>query len=687
MIKDGFNLKRTRTAAKRPPAFRLSEEVVFSASGKHTDPYRCVLTGRRIRDRFVVSLVMTHEPSQSIVHSDSWLFESMETCWDKFHTIKGIVLDIRDFLEAEGIRNVVAQYMVRHALTSVSADVENMYETAIPYIRPVIDTATKGNILKNMPLIPFREQSGPDRLHEVFKSTGTAPNPVPDDGIRPPFYYKHVRNDRGMKDVVSRPLSGFQAAAQDAGVPISRTASGSKPVKTAVRYDVVSEFLAKVRDGAKRAVQKGRKDAIEHYISATGSMEDEADRFYDAVKSLSEKQKVVLEMPTEELVKLLAEGIYVPMDEDDGAYNARREREMMSALSLGVRPIRASLRSKPSASPGVLSVVLADPGDAVFFNGHLDRVRNPSRADYVEEADTCLYPTEYAADCRAASIIPAMSVSELAAGPFRAIEEIAKSNKEFGRVEALILDSVTPDRISEIVAANPEEATKLRKLMDKLGKILPISSVSDITVVDPFTDRSEPEGPAEVGPVEQLHFKISDRVAMKPRLNNPSIKGTVSDVSNAQVTVQWDNGGRHVYDAAEALMRLMTLPGDAPPVEGMVVYQLPGMDEKSVNVLNSLGIDPVTVHSLASHAMPASDSVGGWEDVLTNSFARLGIPISKTSGFVYQEGPEAFSKGEWFEGRLPERGRLVIDMGPSKLVIRAGDVDDYLVPSRRLIFE
>lgn len=686
MDKSGFNLKRMKTASREKSAkFRLQDEIVFSSSGKHTDAYRAVITAKRIRDRYMVSLAMTHEPSQSIVHSDSWIFKKMETCWEKYHTIHGIIEDVRDFVEVEGVKTVVAQYMVRHNLANISSEVEDMNETAVPYWRPSIDNSSKGNLAKNFPLIPFLEKTGPDKLREVYESTGTAPNPVPDGGIKGPYIYKHRRHEMGLKDVVPAPMSGFQAAALNSGVPISRTAGSVGPVKTATHDDPIGAFLKKVRDNSDRSVARGREDAVEYYMKCTGAVEDEAMKFYESVKSLCANDKVILELPSEELIRFLADGAYVPEGFDGRTYNASKAREISRALSLGIMPIRASLKSKLGGKKDTFSLVLTPIRDVAFFNGTLDRLRNPARADYAEDPDEYLYGPDDADDCRAASIIRAIPATELAGGPYRLANELVEGNKEYGVAEVLILTRITPSLVEEIVANSEDEAAKARRILDKMGKVVPVTSRDEIETVDPW-ESEEPEHEAETSS-RQAHFQTSDRVAMKPRLNNPSLKGNVVDVSDATVAVQWDNGERHVYDMAEALMRLLPQPGEAPPVKGMVTYNLPGMDDETVLALNALGIDPVTVHALASHAKPASGKARGWQDTLKSSFRDIGLPLKEVSGYVYAGGRRPFVSKEWFEASLPEGGRLVLELGSSRMAIRAGEADDYIVPSKPLVFE
>jgi hypothetical protein len=254
------------------------------------------------------------------------------------------------------------------------------------------------------------------------------------------------------------------------------------------------------------------------------------------------------------------------------------------------------------------------------------------------------------------------------------LEKISKN--EPGSCDAVIFTPFGPDAVSEVIASDEESAAKARKILERIGKILPVS-VGEETLEKPkFQDEPELPKPS----AEQQHFSVSDRVTPKPRLNNPSF-GTITDVSEGVITVQWDHGNREIYDIAEALMKLMTIETPCSSLESTVIYKLPGMEESAAKVLSSAGIDPVTIYSLASFAKPPHAKASGWEKTLSKSLSSIGLNAKIIVGYLRnKEGKIAFSPGHWVEAKLPGSNRLVIEMTQSGPVIHAGRAKDYVVP-------
>lgn len=648
-----------KTESKEVPKatpFRLEEEVQFSSSDRYNDAYRCMITARKTRDRFTLSLVLNHEPSQNIVFTNYWIYTTRKTCESKFGDVVKVVTDTRDFIEAEGLKTVVAQYMLRHSLSAISSDIENIYQTAIPYIRQVVDKDTRGNIIKNIPTIPFRTQVGPDTLGQVYHSTGMAPNPVPEDDVQSPSIYQHVRKEKGIKDVIPSPVSDFQLAA---GIRRSASASG-KATKT-------GSLPASLTEGA---VAKGKEAATSHYRKHTGASEEDASKFYEAVREICRQARIMVDLPSDALVSFLVGGPCLPQQE---GYNLK-QRRLQKVLGTEDRFSQGSLRIRPRTAGGNYALVMDPSDDVALFGGDLDKTWNSLRDDYQPEVSGTIYDGSSMADCKASSVICAMSSTDLAAGPNSLLERI--SDSDLGSCDVVILRPFGPDSVSEIVAPNEGDAVKVRKILEKIGKILPVSVAEKAS--EELGSAPEPELPRPSA--SQEHFSVSDRVAHKPRLNNPSF-GTITDVSEGVVTVHWDEGKHEVYDVAEALMRLMTVSCPPPSIGGTVVYRLPGLEESAAKVLSSAGIDPVTIYSLASFAKPAFPLAGGWEGVLLRSLSSLGLNAKKVSGYVRKgEGKPAFSVCHWVEAKLPKGNRLVIEMTQSGPRIHAGRAKDYVVP-------
>jgi hypothetical protein len=164
------------------------------------------------------------------------------------------------------------------------------------------------------------------------------------------------------------------------------------------------------------------------------------------------------------------------------------------------------------------------------------------------------------------------------------------------------------------------------------------------------------------------------------------MSGQIVESANGRVVVEWDNSTRVAMGLGEALMTLMPEPRAERPKIGSVSYELPGFDSESVAVMCRLGVDPVNVSGLASHFAPSSDSQGGWRDALVSALRGLGLRAKQVSGMAPNASGELGTKS-WIEARLPLGNRLVVDVSPSRMVIRAGPVDEYvLMPSSRTPF-
>lgn len=691
-----FNLRTAGNSMPRRPgkSFRLEERITLAASDKYNDPYVCSVTAHKIRDRFVVSVQITHEPVQTLVYNNSWLFEDMETCWSKYHVIKNVIEDIRDFVEAEGIKNVVFQYIVKHSLSAISADIENMYETAVPSARTIVDKSSRGNLIKNFPYMPFRSQSGPDQLDQVFTSVGNAENPIPkdligkDEQIAP---YQHQRKEHGMKDILPCPISAFQEAA---GITRSmfRGAAAQGTIKTAEKdedSDPADAFLEKVRLSTPGAIEHGKNLAMQHYVAMTNAPVEEAEAFYNAVKAACSDVRAVLNISARNLISFLATGEYTPVGESPellskfNHYANKREQAERALGCYGMSPVYASITMLPEGDKGYgeCAVALREIADrTVLLCGDSFRVRNPSRGDYVSDPSLILYAHSEIAHCKAASIIIAMQQHDLAGGPALAMDKILSRGHEFGRCEALIFKKVTPKNVASVLADNERDAAKIRRVLCRLGTMFPVSySRLDPKISSPSAD-NEPKDEPAVHSIQQRHFVIGDRVALKPMASHPKALGTIIDVVNGAVTVQWDNKTRGVYDMVEALMRLMDAPGTTTESAGMVVYSLPGMDDESVMALSACGLDPVTIYSLASHHRPAAPNAMGWKEDLVNSLILAGVPAKLTKGYVSMpDGDLAFQQHEWIEAGLPNGARLVVDVAYTMKIV-AGDPDEYILP-------
>lgn len=691
-----FNLKTAgkklpSMMVKKPRSFRLEERISVAASDKYNDSYECAVTARKIRDRYVVTVQMMHDPIQTMVYNNSWIFKDMEVCWNKYHVIKDIVADVRDFIEAEGLKSVIFQHMIKHSLSGISADVENIYETGIPTVKTVVDESTRGNIIKNLPTVPFLTQAGPDTLDDVWSSCGDAKNPVPEDGIKGPYAVpQHIRSQKGMKDITPMPLSAFQEAA---GLKQSmfKGAASSGQEKTAEKTETpLDAFLAKVSTGTNDAKNFGKASAINHYMEMTGAESEEAEAFYEMVKTECSKCRIVINLTSSSLVRMLADGGYSPVveDSDSGKFNHYVQKRKQAEKIIGcdeLSPAYANVTflKEGDRKYGECAVELADISDAaILICGDSLRLRNPTRADYVDDPTLILYDFSHLADCKAASIICAMSRNDLSGGPSNALESMRNSlTKEAGCCEALIFKPVMPSNIAGVTAFDEPNAVRIRKILAKMGVIVPVHVSDNVPKVsNPHSDSEEKDDPKKENAI-QLHFGISDRVALKPMPSHPRLVGNIVDVSDGNVTVQWDNNTRTIYDMPEALMRLMAAPSAESQDSDIRIYSMPGMDNETLSVLSASKVDPVSLYSLISHHRPPCNGATGNIEALVKALQDIGIGTREIHGFVESDGDEPFETRAWLESELTNGARLVIDVSHDRLIIRAGDADDYVVPT------
>ena len=696
-----FNL-RTVTAAKkdklalsrRPPeAFRLEDEIRLASSDKYNDAYDCYVSARMIRDRYAVSVQINNAISHTpVVYNANWIFDDMETCWAKYHAIKDAVTDIRNFIEAEGLKTIIFQYMVKHSLSAISSDVEDIYETTLGRSANVNDEATRGNIIKNFPYMPFRSQSGPDSLGDVFDSVGMAENPVPKDGIKSQLLpYKHVRKEMRLKDVVPCPLSSFQIAAglsEHSGMVKGAASVGV--VKTADVKDPTTAFIEKVNGDSERAVKHGREAAVKHFMVETGSSLVDAEAFYEALKAAVGDANIVLNVSLPSMVAMLVQGEWSPeteVPETAAIFNrsARKREQAERAIGCPASPVYASVTMLPEGDKGYGKYAIKLHGiadNAVLLCGDSFRARNPSRSDYADDPSQILYAFKNLPDCKAAATICAMGKSEFARGPAAALASLLDSDREFGRCEALIFGKVSPANVSEVVAPSADEAMKARKVLNRLGVMLPVShSDRDPKIISPDSDK-EPDDEPQQDEAVMRHFAEGDSVCLKPMASRKAKSGHIVEAKNGQVTVEWNGGEREIFGLAEALMELMDAPSEAASeTKGMVVYSMPGMDDDAVMGLSAAGVDPVSLWGLVSHCAPAAKDSTGWVEHTVEALKTLGLQARAVSGHVpNDDGDDAFVKREWVEAELPTGARLVIDASGGTPRVCAGDADDYIGP-------
>ena len=452
-----------------------------------------------------------------------------------------------------------------------------------------------------------------------------------------------------------------------------------------------ASFLEQVLTRAPAAVAFGKAQAISHYIEMTGTGKEEAEAFYEAIKAGCSNPKIVLNMSGKAFSEFMEDGQYSPDMETNEAksrfnWQSRKRTDSERALGcLGLGLVYASVMLRPEGDMSYGAYAVQIKGiekDAAYLCGDSFRLRSPARPDYVEEPSLILYDYENLPDCKAASTILAMKKSDLAGGSAYALQAVLEGQVEFGRCEALIFAPVTFKCASAVVAASPEGARDARHQLMRRGTIMPIFiSKRAVKIISP-ADQDPPDAPRLPSQPQSRHFILGDRVILKPMPSHPRILGTVIGLDHSCVTVQWDNSTRAVYDAVEALMRLMAAPEVASQQQNVITYSMPGMGGETVERLSSAGIDPVTIYSIASCYRPPSKATDGWRDPLLASLAKVGLQARFVKGFIpNQEGREAFASHDWIEARLYDGSRLVIDVSAAGVRIVSGEeAEDYVVP-------
>lgn len=436
------------------------------------------------------------------------------------------------------------------------------------------------------------------------------------------------------------------------------------------------KFLSRVKEGTNRAVVKGKEDAIRHVSKVSGMAPEKAERIYEAIQGRTPLRVVVNATLEDARFFLKGDGLRQPCSD--------KTRQIESAMGCsGLDPVYGLLTDKEEGNRvlGDVSIVLGDVSESVVLvNGDAGRIRNPSRLDFRENPGDVLYSWEKAKECRASAALLAMEAHELASAPDMIVAELFDHGKEYGPCQALVFGGISPSDVSKIVVADQESLDSLRGLMGELRRLVPAEvSKRSVRIRAPLWQHEEVDSPTRARKPQALFFNVGDEVACKPTPSNPRATGIVLDASGGKVAIEWKNGERTVFDLAEALARLMPAPKLRPLLTGDVVYSLPGVDEDSAMLLDSMGYDPVSVFSLASTLVPPTLGVKWSESEFVKAMRTLGVNGKFVDGFAKEEeGDVAFVPKRWFEASLPYGERLVIDTVPRSIKIVAGRAQDYM---------
>lgn len=443
------------------------------------------------------------------------------------------------------------------------------------------------------------------------------------------------------------------------------------------------EFIKKVKENSQKSVAYGKDSAIEYFQSLTNSSKKDAENFYMAVRSAYSSLMVVANTSSDNLVSFLETGVWAPSTPEGDAGKYAKKRDEFSAR-MGIAPSAyASITHRTSGDRrfGPVSVSLGGSRDmTACLAGDALRSSDPSRPDYVTDPMLAFYSWDDVADCKASSSILSMPSGKVLQGTASILNDIL-DGVEFGRAEAFVFGEVSPRNSRKIVVATTEEASSLSVALSSLSMFVPVYvDPQRDQIVDPWSKRTEEHVP-EKPSAPMRYLAVGDLVVTKPMASSMVKNGQVIDVSDGIVTVQWDDSTRSIWGVAEAMARLMAAPKRPKEKTDMTGYVLDGMDDRTARLLSAYGYDPVSLYSLVSHAKPASPMAKGWIRPMLDKLEAMGIKASKTSGFrETRRGNIAFMSHDWFEARLPDHCRLVIDVNSDEIRIVAGEAEEYVKP-------
>lgn len=444
------------------------------------------------------------------------------------------------------------------------------------------------------------------------------------------------------------------------------------------------DFLKAVKEGSEKAVALGKKQATSYFRSVTGASKEEAEAFYVTVRAACSDLSIVANMSQDDFISFLDSGslvVELPEDKEAREYALKR-REFSNKLGIEGIATYASITSRNSGDQrfGPVGVSLLGVTEQVAcLSGDVLRFSDPTRSDYVSDPKTAFYSWDDVADCKAASSILRMPPQRLLQGTASLLKELLEGT-EYGRVEGFVFSPVAKKNFGEVVVPSEEQAMSLQASFAQMAVFVPMS-IRKIDGENSVTLHSGEKPEPQKASSPMRHLAAGDRVVTKPFASSTRREGQILDVSNGLVTVQWDDDSRSMFGLVEAMSRLMPGPKEPKVSDPERGYVLDGMDDRTAKLLSGFGHDPVSLYSVVSHWRPASPSATEWLRPMMERIEGLGIKTSITKGFKEtDEGELAFLPHSWLEARLPDRCRLVIDVGFDRLAIVAGEAEEYVKP-------
>ena len=432
-------------------------------------------------------------------------------------------------------------------------------------------------------------------------------------------------------------------------------------------------LLHKVKASVQQAKEFGKKSAIEHVSKLARVPEDVAESFYETVKDSMRDKYLSVNMQPDDLLDFLQTG-KLPQ-----VYSERRKQiEKAIGASPPVTFAFLSKSRKGNIDLAPCSLLLAGVEDSVVVvSGDSAKLRNPVRRDYAPDPSKVLYDWDSAADAMAASACMALGPHELSGGLPQALSQIKDETKVFGPCHVLVTKKLSPSNVRAVIVPNEKVANEIRMTISKVKRILPVEADGTrVYLRQPYLERErdEKDSPPRRD-YEPLWILEGDEVAFKPTASSPQSIGKVVGVKEGRVSVQWADGDRTIFDLQEALARLMPAPHEFEMPDDATVYSLGGVDEDSVKLLLSSGIDPVDLHAVA-HTFSSPGEVE--EKAFREAMADLGVGGEFVDGFAEDED-SVYVPSRWFEANLPFGNRLVIDLKGGRPKIAAGKAPEYVL--------
>lgn len=431
-------------------------------------------------------------------------------------------------------------------------------------------------------------------------------------------------------------------------------------------------FLESVNASSAKAREFGREMALAHYVKIAGVKETEAEALYIAIREVAKKSILAIQVKNDDVETVLRANKYAVLTV---GYNlARRQTEVLMGCNK-LRPIYAEYKIINTPKDGYCLLILGGKIDAIVFNGDPMRIRNSERQDYVPDAKLLTYAMSDFADCKASSLMCGLRIQEAVLGSDRILEKIADGEFDCGLCPVLIFSDIGSGNLKSITSDSDMDAIPIRKIVSSLDSWVQVhvsGGKMPLIGTDMHTEKDERLLVSTIS----KYMKPGDRVALKPIPSQARLLGKVIEANGNIVSVHWDNDTKSIYDAAEALMRIMP----APSSDGVAFLsvKMDGMSQETQDSLTLAGIDSETIYSLMSHFQPVTSSAGGWQHKAIDGLTRFGLSATEIDG--YKEDGDHFSVVKWIEAKLPTGDRLIVDMSADKLCIEAGDAEDYIIP-------